>query len=279
MASEPSTNSVGASEFAEDLRAPAIAPEGWPIVVGFILSSAALTALGAWLGRAWLGGALIGSLVGFITLALTIWCVWFFRDPRRRIPVSRNGSPLLISPADGVICFVGPALPPEELNLGEGRLGLTRVSVFMNVFDVHVNRSPIAGVVEKIAYRPGKFFNASFDKASEHNERSSILLRRADGSRLVCVQIAGLIARRIVCRVKEGATLNTGERFGIIRFGSRVDVYLPPGVEPMVKVGDASVAGETVFAVMGTAAKRDIHTPSAVASLGTSLAGAGEGGA
>ena len=186
-----------------------------------------------------------------------LWCVWVFRDPMRRIPVSRGGTPLLISPADGVICFVGAALPPEELGLGDDeRLGLTRVSVFMNVFNVHVNRAPVAGVVEKIAYRPGKFFNASFDKASSDNERSSIVLRRADGSRFICVQIAGLIARRIVCRVREGATLGTGQRFGIIRFGSRVDVYLPRGVEPMVKVGEKSVAGETVFAVLGAGEER-----------------------
>jgi phosphatidylserine decarboxylase len=114
MANEPSTNSAGATVYVDDLAAPAIAPEGWPIVIGFILGSAVLTGLGAWLG-----GGLVGSLVGLVTAALTIWCVWFFRDPRRRIPVSRNGSPLLISPADGVICFVGPALPPEELRLTE----------------------------------------------------------------------------------------------------------------------------------------------------------------
>ncbi len=273
MANEPSTNSSQETSFDEDLPAPAIAPEGWPIVVGFILGSAALTALGAWLG-----GALGGLLVGLVTAALTIWCVWFFRDPRRRIPVSRAGSPLLISPADGVICFVGPALPPEELGLSEeDRRGLTRVSVFMNVFNVHVNRAPAAGVVEKIAYRPGKFFNASLDKASTDNERSSIILRRDDGSKLICVQIAGLIARRIVCRVKEGATLSIAERYGIIRFGSRVDVYVPRGVEPMVKVGDASVAGETVLAVLGMA-RPEAPTPSAVASPGASTAGAGEVG-
>ncbi len=248
MTSEPTTNTSTPTVFADDLPAPAIAPEGWPIVVGFILGSAVLSGLAAWIT-----GPIGGSLVGFVTLALTIWCVWFFRDPRRRIPVSRGGTSLLISPADGVICFVGPALPPEELALGDDRLGLTRVSVFMNVFNVHVNRAPIAGVVEKIAYRPGKFFNASFDKASEHNERSSIILRREDGTRLVCVQIAGLIARRIVCRVKEGTKLATAERYGIIRFGSRVDVYLPRGIQPMVKVGDASVAGETIFALMPSA--------------------------
>src|SRR5262249_13492600 len=157
----------------------------------------------------------------------------------------------MVSPADGVICFVGPALPPEELGLSdEERRGLTRVSVFMNVFNVHVNRAPAAGGGEKIADRPGRFFKAAFDKAGERNERNSMVRRMGDGRALVCVQIAGLIARRIVCRVKEGVMLGTGERYGIIRFGSRVDVYLPRGVEARVKVGDRSVAGETVFAVM-----------------------------
>ena len=251
--SRPET-SPGPTTFSPDLPAPAVAPEGVPLVIAFILGSAAVTAIARWSVGHWAShsaGQLAASIVGFLTGVLTLWCVWFFRDPARRIPISRAGSPLLISPADGVICFVGPALPPDELNLPEDdRRALTRVSVFMNVFNVHVNRAPIAGVVEKIAYRPGKFFNASFDKASVYNERSSILLRMPDGRPLVCTQIAGLIARRIVCRVKEGATLATGQRFGIIRFGSRVDVYLPRGVEPMVKVGDKSVAGETVFAIL-----------------------------
>ncbi len=250
-------NPSGPTTYIQDLPAPAVAPEGVPLVIAFIIGSAVITAIAAWAVGHWVApaaGRLTGSIVGFFTGALTIWCVWFFRDPPRRIPVIQNGTPLLISPADGVISFVGPSLPPEELNLSdEDRRALTRVSVFMNVFNVHVNRAPIAGVVEKIAYRPGKFFNASLDKASEHNERSSILLRLADGRPLVCTQVAGLIARRIVCRVKEGAPLATGQRFGIIRFGSRVDVYLPPGIQPLVAVGDKSVAGQTIFARMAPA--------------------------
>jgi phosphatidylserine decarboxylase len=146
-----------------------------------------------------------------------------------------------------VICHVGPAPVPAELNL-PGSPTPVRISVFMNVFNVHVNRAPLAGVVETVAYRPGKFFNASFDKASEFNERSGMVLKLADGRRVACVQIAGLIARRIVSRVKPGDTLLAGQRYGLIRFGSRVDVYLPEGVTPLVKVGDTSVAGETVFA-------------------------------
>jgi phosphatidylserine decarboxylase len=196
----------------------------------------------------------IGAVVGFITVALTVWCVWFFRDPARRIPASAPGTVKVISPADGVVCMVQAAIPPPELGLSdEDKRGLTRVSVFMNVFNVHVNRSPVAGTVEKTAYHPGKFFNASFDKASELNERMSLLVRTADGRGIVCVQIAGLIARRIVCRVKEGTRLQPGERYGLIRFGSRVDVYLPRGVESAVKVGDKSVAGETVLAVIPVA--------------------------
>ena len=230
MHGEPTPNS---GEYLMDKPAPAIAPEGMPIVIGFVIGSALLTAAANWLAW-WLWGALAGraaaSSVGLVTGAITIWCVWFFRDPHRRIPragKSGSGGTPLISPADGVVCFVGPALPPAELKLPEQeRQGLARVSVFMNVFNVHVNRSPAAGKVERLAYRPGKFFNASFDKASSDNERMSMLLRLADGTGIVCVQIAGLIARRSVCRVREGAVLEPGERDGLIRFGSRVDVYV-----------------------------------------------------
>ncbi len=215
-------------------------------MAAFVVGAALLT----WSATYFLG-PVVGAAVGFVTVALTIWCVWFFRDPRRRIPASPADRTSVISPADGVVCMVQAAVPPAELGLGEeDARGLTRVSVFMNVFNVHVNRAPVPGVVEKTAYHPGKFFNASMDKASEHNERMSLLLRMADGRAIVCVQIAGLIARRIVCRVKEGARLGVGERYGLIRFGSRVDVYLPRGVEPRVKVGDPSVAGETVLAEM-----------------------------
>lgn len=241
---------TGTADYADDLPAPAIAPEGWPVIIAFIIGSGLITGLAAWLTEP------IGAMAaGLVTVALLLWCVWFFRDPKRRIPVRVDGAEVLVSPADGVVSFVGPALPPAEVGLSEDdRRGLTRVSVFMNVFNVHVNRAPIAGIVEKIAYKPGKFVNAAFDKASDDNERSSLVLRRGDGSRLVCVQIAGLIARRIVCRVKEGTMLATGERYGMIRFGSRVDVYVPRGITPLVKVGDKCVAGETVLAALGSGA-------------------------
>lgn len=226
-----------------DKPAPIIAPEGLPIVVGFVVAGAIL----GYLAILWLG--VIGCVVAGAAALLCLWCIWFFRDPRRSIPGPVDGRTPVISPADGVVCFVGPGAPPEELGLSaEQTRGMTRVSVFMNVFNVHVNRSPVASVVEKTAYRPGKFFNASLDKASEHNERHALVLRMRDGRMLVCVQIAGLIARRIVCRVKQGAQLDAGERYGLIRFGSRVDVYLPAGIEPQVKQGDPSVAGETIFA-------------------------------
>jgi phosphatidylserine decarboxylase len=172
--------------------------------------------------------------------------MWFFRDPARRIPQEPG---LVISPADGVVCFAGPARPPPELKIDDATAAaMTRISVFMNVFNVHVNRSPADGVVTAVDYRPGKFFNASLDKASEDNERCSLRLRLPDGRDLACVQIAGLVARRIICKIGPGAALRAGQRYGLIRFGSRVDVYLPPGVRPLLAVGDKSVAGETIIA-------------------------------
>lgn len=191
---------------------------------------------------------LLWEPLGLIGLMLTIWCVYFFRDPVRVTPM-REG--LVVSPADGVVSMIVPAVPPAEMGLGE--TPLTRVSVFMNVFDCHVNRTPIAGRVEKIAYRPGKFLNASLDKASEDNERSGMTLVLADGRRLGVVQIAGLVARRIVSFTAEGASLAAGERFGMIRFGSRLDVYLPEGVAPLVCLGQGMIAGETVLADLASA--------------------------
>ena len=186
---------------------------------------------------------LIWQPLGWIGVILTIWCYFFFRDPPRYTP-QRDG--LIVSPADGIISLIEPAAPPAELGLGT--LPLTRVSVFMNVFDCHVNRLPIAGTVTAVSYRPGKFFNAVLDKASEDNERNSVAVQMADGRHIAVVQIAGLVARRIVCDVKPGAVLETGERFGMIRFGSRLDVYLPDGVQPLVSLGQTMVAGETVLA-------------------------------
>ena len=181
--------------------------------------------------------------LGWMGVILTLWCTYFFRDPQRMSPL---GDGLIISPADGVVQMIVPAVPPEELGLGDEPRD--RISVFMNVFDVHVNRSPVDGVVERASYRPGKFFNASLDKASEDNERQSLAIRMADGRCLVVVQIAGLVARRILCHVNEGDEVRAGGRFGMIRFGSRVDVYLDEGMVPLVVVGQRAVAGETVLA-------------------------------
>ena len=184
--------------------------------------------------------------LGWIGVGLTIWCYYFFRDPKRAVP---QGDGLMISPADGVVSLIERAVPPPELGMASEPL--LRVSVFMSVFNCHVNRAPIAGKLVKMAYRPGKFLNASLDKASEDNERNSLCLELADGRRIAVVQIAGLVARRIVPFVSEGQSLKTGERFGLIRFGSRVDVYLPEGVSPLVAVGQTCIAGETVIAELG----------------------------
>jgi phosphatidylserine decarboxylase len=186
---------------------------------------------------------LIAEPLGWIGVGLTVWCYYFFRDPERVTPV-REG--LIVSPADGIVQMIGKYAPPEELGLGTEPM--TRVAVFMNVFNCHVNRAPIAGRIEKIAYRPGKFLNASLDKASVDNERNGLTIRMEDGRAIGVVQIAGLVARRIVCEVKEGQAIGTGERFGMIRFGSRLDVYLPEGVSPLVAVGQSTIAGETVLA-------------------------------
>ena len=181
--------------------------------------------------------------LGWVGISLTIWCYYFFRDPKRTIPV-RDG--LLVSPADGVISLIEKTMPPPDLDIEKEEL--TRISVFMNVFNCHVNRSPIAGKVMEINYRPGKFFNASLDKASVDNERNSLVLQIPDGRQIVVVQIAGLVARRIVSFVKPKQTLRIGQRFGLIRFGSRVDIYLPTGVQPLVCIGQIMVSGETVIA-------------------------------
>ena len=212
-------------------------PEGYRFVAIFAAITAVLT--------------LIWEPLGWLGLGATVWCYYFFRDPKRSVP---QGAGLILSPADGVISLIEPAVPPPELGMGPE--ALTRVSVFMNVFNCHVNRAPIAGRVLAIAYRPGKFFNASMDKASSDNERNSVCLEMADGRRLAVVQIAGLVARRIVCFTKEGQSLLAGERFGLIRFGSRLDVYLPDGVQPMVALGQTMCAGETVIADLGSNSPR-----------------------
>ncbi|MFN3208660.1 MAG: phosphatidylserine decarboxylase [Roseovarius sp.] len=185
----------------------------------------------------------LSDILGWIGVGLTVWCYYFFRDPER-VPPSRSG--VIVSPADGIVSLIEKAVPPEELGMsGEA---LTRISVFMSVFNCHVNRMPVEGRIEAVAYRPGKFFNASLDKASADNERNSLRIAMPDGRDIAVVQIAGLVARRIVCFVKVGDSLSTSERFGLIRFGSRLDVYLPDGVVPLVHVGQTMVAGETVLA-------------------------------
>ena len=189
---------------------------------------------------------LIEEELGLLGLGLTVWCYYFFRDPVRTLP---EGEGLVTSPADGIVSLIEPAVPPAELGLGTAPL--MRVSVFMSVFDVHVNRAPIAGRVTAVAYRPGKFLSAELDKASEENERNGLVLEAPDGVRIGVVQIAGLVARRILCEVSEGAELRRGERFGIIRFGSRLDTYLPEGTAPQVAVGQTMLAGETVIARLG----------------------------
>ena len=191
--------------------------------------------------------ALILSLVWmplfWLGVGATVWCYYFFRDPVRVIPQQAG---LVLSPADGIVSLIEDVIPPEDLGLGD--TPLTRVSVFMNVFNCHVNRAPVAGVVTNIVYRHGKFLNASLDKASEHNERNSVTIQTPDGARIGVVQIAGLVARRIVCFVREQDSLEAGHQFGLIRFGSRLDVYLPTGVAPLVAVGQTAVAGETILA-------------------------------
>jgi phosphatidylserine decarboxylase len=205
-----------------------ITPEGYPFIGVFLLVTLLLFWL--WTPLGWLG------------LLLTLWCVYFFRDPPRVTPV-REG--LVVSPADGRVSQVTTAAPPPELGLGG--TPLPRISIFMSVFDCHINRSPVAGRVEKIVYQPGKFLNADLDKASVDNERNSLVIASGAG-RIAVVQIAGLVARRIVCFVRESQPVGAGERFGMIRFGSRLDVYLPEGARALVAVGQTSLAGETVLA-------------------------------
>ena len=209
--------------------------DGWRFIAIF----AAVTFLAALTGIAWLFWPL---------MALTLWSVYFFRDPPRGVP-QEDG--LLIAPADGLVQMVAEAVPPAELGLGDQPL--TRVSIFLSVFDVHINRVPCAGTVETMASRPGKFLNAAAEKASEENERMAIAFRRADGRLIGCVQIAGWVARRIVCYIRPGQAVTAGERFGHIRFGSRTDLYLPSGARLLVAAGQRMIGGETVMAELDPA--------------------------
>lgn len=211
-----------------------IHPAGWPFIGIFAFVTLVL--------------ALFGWPWFFIGLVLTAWCVYFFRDPVRITP-SRPG--LIVSPADGKVVFIKDVIPEKDLGLGEAMH--TRISIFLNVFDVHINRSPVDGIVEHDQYRRGKFFNASLDKASVDNERMALALKMEGnhpyaGQKIGVVQIAGLIARRIICNAVLGHTLRAGERYGLIRFGSRVDIYLPSGIQPLVTVGQYMIGGETVLA-------------------------------
>ena len=209
----------------------------------FIAIFAGITLVLFWFGA---------GILGWVGVVLTLWCAYFFRDPERVTPL-RDG--LVISPADGRVSLITQVVPPPELDLP--RELTTRVSVFMNVFDVHVNRAPVAGRIVHMAYVPGAFVNAELDKASEDNERQALTIATTDGQKIGVVQIAGLIARRIVKFVGEGTQLGVGQRFGLIRFGSRVDVFLPKGVAPLVCVGQRAIAGETVLAdLAGSEAQR-----------------------
>jgi phosphatidylserine decarboxylase len=183
------------------------------------------------------------SPLGWIGTVATVWCVYFFRDPERVTPI-REG--IVVSPADGRISRITNAVPPPELKLGER--AVPRVSIFMSVFDCHVNRSPVTGKIERIVYHHGAFLSADLDKASETNERNSLVISVNNNTRIGVVQIAGLVARRIVCFVREGTSVGAGERIGMIRFGSRLDVYLPEGVRPLVAEGQTAIAGETIVA-------------------------------
>ncbi|MBA3813588.1 MAG: phosphatidylserine decarboxylase [Alphaproteobacteria bacterium] len=205
-----------------------IHPAGWPFIALF----AAITFLVLFFSHT----------VGFLCLILTGWCVYFFRSPYRVTP---QGEGFIVSPGDGIVTKIEKAIPPKELKWT--KKPLIRISIFLNVFDVHVNRIPVNGVISRIQYHPGKFFNASLDKASEFNERNSLLIQSPSGQEVLVVQIAGLIARRILCEAMAGQAVKAGETFGIIRFGSRVDLYLPEGVTPQVIEGQRMIGGETIM--------------------------------
>ena len=188
---------------------------------------------------------LVSKIASLISLLITFFVVWFFRDPKRNTPKDSN---LIISSADGKVCLIDESYPPEEVPMEAEKM--KRICVFMNVFNVHVNRSPIQGRVEHIVYKKGQFLNASLDKASDKNERSSLILTSSNGAKIVVVQIAGLIARRILSFISSNHQLNQGERFGLIRFGSRVDIYMPLDAVEKCKVGDKVVAGESILAAL-----------------------------
>jgi phosphatidylserine decarboxylase len=218
-------------------RFPSVHPEGRKYVV----IAAAITLLVYFV---------VSHFLGWLCVGATIWVATFFRDPVRTTP---RGDKLIVSPADGLITMITKGLPPPELRGAEALTDgeYTRVSIFMSVFDVHINRAPISGKVKRIAYVPGKFINADLDKASEDNERQYLLIEGADGVKIGFTQIAGLVARRIMAFVREGDTVEAGQRIGLIRFGSRVDVYLPESAAPRVILGQRAIAGETILGIVG----------------------------
>ncbi|MES2137638.1 MAG: phosphatidylserine decarboxylase [Pseudomonadota bacterium] len=218
-------------------RFPSVHPEGRKyVVIAAFITLAVYT--------------MASHFLGWLLVGATVWVATFFRDPIRTTP---RGDKLIVAPADGLITMIAKVPPPPELrgaeSLADGEY--IRVSIFMSVFDVHINRAPITGRVKRIAYVPGKFVNADLDKASEDNERQHFLIESSDGMRIGFTQIAGLVARRILSFVREGDVVEAGQRIGLIRFGSRVDVYLPTGTSPKVLLGQRSIAGETVIAIIG----------------------------
>jgi phosphatidylserine decarboxylase len=208
---------------------PPLHPDGWKFVALGVVATLVLF--------------LLWHPAGWLALILTLWIAYFFRDPWRVTPM-RAG--LIISPADGIVVSITPVPPPPGLDMGAEPV--TRIGIFLNLFDVHVARAPIAGTVAAREYTPGRFINASLDKASEHNERLALRVSSGDGLDIACVLIAGLVARRIVCPLLPGQRVGSGERIGIIRFGSRVDIYVPPPYVPLVALGQRMVGGETVLA-------------------------------
>tara|TARA_B110000971_G_scaffold64135_1_gene65611 strand:+ start:137 stop:796 length:660 start_codon:yes stop_codon:yes gene_type:complete len=210
-------------------KRPFIHPEGWKFAIIFFIISIFLSFV-----------SIVISIIGYL---LTIFTLWFFRDPERNTPIDQN---LIISSADGKVCLIDEAYPPEEISINQNKM--KRICVFMNVFNVHINRSPVSGTVKNIVYKEGKFLNASLDKASEKNERSSLIISSDNGPEIIVVQIAGLIARRILGFISNNHNLLQGERFGLIRFGSRVDIYMPLDAVTKCSVGDKVIAGESMLA-------------------------------
>ncbi|MDB5478648.1 MAG: Phosphatidylserine decarboxylase proenzyme [Alphaproteobacteria bacterium] len=229
---------------------PPLHPAGWPFVAAFALATVIL-------GIFWDGFLVIGTI-------LTLWCAFFFRNPPRVTPL-RPG--VVIAPADGLVLKVEPGSLPLELDQGDALVSYNKISIFLNVFDVHVQRAPMAGKILEVVYRPGKFVNAAFDKASEDNERSTVLMETVTGHKIAFVQIAGLIARRIINTLQKDQFVTAGELYGLIRFGSRVDLYLPVEMEPLVSVGQRTVGGETVLAQLKTLPTASVATSDAGVTL------------